>query len=160
MNKRVLKRAVMAHTVAVTLVFAATAMSQETGDDELDEIVVTSSKIEVPRRQVGSAMSVIDQDDIELRGFASVADVLRTQPGITVSSNGGVGNTTSLRIRGEESFRTLAIIDGVKISDPTRTQVGYFDAHFIVAWNEVNRPASGYHSKDTRSEVVFRKVVP
>jgi len=108
----------------VFLVGPAMAASEDAADDEIDEIVVTSSKIGVPLRQVGVAMSVIDQQDIELRGFASVADVLRTQPGIAVSTNGGVGNTTSLRIRGEESFRTLAIIDGVRISDPTRTQVG------------------------------------
>ena len=135
MNQHFLRPAAITISLAATLLLPNAAMSQDTGDDEIDEIVVTSSKIAVPRRQVGAAISVIDQEDIELRGFASVADVLRTQPGITVSSNGGVGNTTSLRLRGEESFRTLGIIDGVKISDPTRTQVGPSFDHLLTTGN-------------------------
>jgi vitamin B12 transporter len=86
--------------------------------------VVTASRIETPLRQVGAAVSVITGENVRLRGYNSMADVLRTQPGIAVSSAGGVGKTTTLRIRGEDGFRTLALIDGVKISDPTAPQVG------------------------------------
>src|SRR6185369_13458960 len=53
----------------------------------------------------------------------SVADILRSLPSINISSNGGVGKTTSLRIRGEESYRTLVLIDGMNISDTTAPQV-------------------------------------
>ena len=35
-----------------------------------------------------------------------------------------------------------------------------YGADFIIAWNEVNRPITGYHSMETRSEVVFRKILP
>ena len=35
-----------------------------------------------------------------------------------------------------------------------------YGADFIITWNEVNRPISGYHSMETRSEVVFRKILP
>ena len=101
-----------------------TAGSSDYSAGRVDEIVVTSSKIGVPRRQLGVAVSVIDGTEIDLRGFATLADVLRTQPGIAVSNNGGPGQSTSLRVRGEEGFRTLALIDGVKISDPTTPQVG------------------------------------
>lgn len=111
--------------------FPGTANAQNGSDDGLEEIVVTSSRIEVPRRQVGTAISVIDQSEIELRGFSSIVDILRTQPGIGISSNGGVGTTKALRIRGEEGFRTMVIIDGVKISDPTGPQVGPNFAHLL-----------------------------
>lgn len=100
-------------------------------DDEVEEVIVTSSRIAVPRRQVGAAVSVIDRDEIQLRGFPSVVDLLRTQPGISVSSNGGAGTAKSLRIRGEEGYRTMVIIDGVKISDPTGPQVGPNFAHLL-----------------------------
>jgi len=104
----------------------------QTDDSEKpEEIVITSSRIEVPRRQVGAAISVIDQEEITLRGFNSVADLLRTQPGVAVSSNGGVGTTKALRIRGEEGYRTMVIIDGVKVSDPTGTQVGPNFSHIL-----------------------------
>jgi vitamin B12 transporter len=88
-----------------------------------EEIIVTSSIIPQPRRQVGTAMSVIGFDDMELRGYVGLADVLRTQPGIAVSNLGGPGKRTSVRVRGEESFRTLLLIDGVKALDPSAPQV-------------------------------------
>lgn len=90
----------------------------------LQEVVVISSRIETPVRQVGAAVSVVNREEIALRGYASVADLLRTQPGIAVSNAGGAGKATALRIRGEEGHRTLVMIDGVDISDPTGTQVG------------------------------------
>ena len=92
------------------------------GSSNLEEIVVTSSIIETPRRQIGGAVSVIDGAEIELRGYHSLADVLRTQPGISVTTSGGQGKTTALRIRGEEHHRTLLMIDGVKSIDPSGTQ--------------------------------------
>jgi vitamin B12 transporter len=89
----------------------------------LEEIIVTSSIIEQPRRQIGTAVSVVTFEDIELRGYNDLVDVLRTQIGIGVSSSGGPGKLKALRIRGEESFRTLLMIDGVKALDASAPQV-------------------------------------
>ena len=87
-----------------------------------DEIVVTSSIVAQPRRQIGTAVSVIEVEEIELRGYEDLADVLRTQTGIGVSNSGGAGKTTAVYIRGEDSFRTLLMIDGVKALDPSGPQ--------------------------------------
>src|SRR5690606_20388238 len=76
------------------------------GAHVVEEVVVTASVTETPRRQIGTAVSVISGPEIELRGYHSLADVLRTQPGIGVSNSGGRGHSTALRIRGEEAFRT------------------------------------------------------
>ncbi len=46
--------------------------------------------------------------------------LLRTQPGIAVSNSGGSGKNTVVRIRGEEHYRTLLMIDGVKALDTER----------------------------------------
>ncbi len=89
----------------------------------LEEVVVTGTIIEVPRRQLATAVSVITGEELELRGYNSVADAMRTQPAIGVSNSGGLGKTTTLRIRGEESYRTLLLIDGVKALDPSAPQV-------------------------------------
>lgn len=91
--------------------------------EQIEEIVVTSSIIAQPRRQIGTAVSVIDFADIELRGYTDLADVLRTQTAIGVSNSGGVGKSSSVRIRGEEAYRTLLMIDGVKALDPSAVQV-------------------------------------
>lgn len=77
----------------------------------------------MPLRQIGTSVSRLDAEDISERGFVALAEVLRTLPGIGVSNSGGLGQGTSLRIRGEEGYRTLVLIDGMDISDPTPPQV-------------------------------------
>lgn len=106
--------------------------------DKLEEIVVIASRYEVPLREVGASVSVITQEQIELQGFPTVAELLRTQPGVSVSNSGGYGKASALRIRGEEGFRTLVLIDGVEVSDPTATQVGPQMEH-LMAGNDVER---------------------
>ena len=78
----------------------------------------------MPLRQVGTSVSVITAEEIQQRGFSSLYEVLRSQPAVAASNTGGIGNTTSLRIRGEEGFRTLILMDGIDISDTSSTQIG------------------------------------
>src|SRR5262245_42056547 len=69
------------------------AQSPAAQPERPEEIVVTSSLIPTPRRQIGTAVSVIDGPEIELRGYEDLADALRTQVGIGVSNSGGAGKT-------------------------------------------------------------------
>ncbi len=89
----------------------------------LEEVVVTSSRVPMPLREVGTSVSVLLQDEIEQRGFLSLPDLLRTQPSVGVSNTGGAGKTTSVRIRGEDGFRTMVLLDGIDIADSSGTQV-------------------------------------
>jgi vitamin B12 transporter len=103
-----------------------------------EEIVVTSSLIPTPRREIGTAVSVLEGAEIELRGFDALADALRTQPGIGVSNSGGPGKATTLRIRGEEGYRTMLVIDGVKAVDSSALQVApSFDS--LLATSDMER---------------------
>ncbi|TQV83991.1 TonB-dependent receptor [Exilibacterium tricleocarpae] len=122
-------------TLALTaLPFALHADVADKGvENKLEEIVVISSRIAMPLRQVGTSVSVLDAAAIDARGFNSLADVLRTLPAVAVSSNGGIGKPTSLRVRGEEGFRTLVLIDGMDISDPTAPRVGPQAQHLLSA---------------------------
>src|SRR5215831_17518620 len=65
-----------------------------------EEMIVTSSLVPQPKREIGAAVSVLDFGEMQLRGYSEVADALRTQPGISVSNSGGLGKSTSVRIRG------------------------------------------------------------
>ena len=101
----------------------ATAQSETTANNKLEEIVVTSSRVAMPLRQIGTSVSVITQQEIAQRGFSSLYDVLRSQPSIAVTNAGGAGKVTSLRVRGEEGYRTLVLLDGIDISDTSTPQV-------------------------------------
>jgi len=88
-----------------------------------EEMIVTSSLVPQPKREIGTAVSVPDFGEPEVRGYTELADALRTQPGISVSNSGGIGKQTSVRIRGEDSYRTTLIIDGVRAADASAPQV-------------------------------------
>jgi vitamin B12 transporter len=89
----------------------------------LDTQVVTANRQAVPLREVAASISVLSAEEIAASGQSTAADVLRNLPGISVSGSGGIGKTTGLRIRGEEAYRTLVLIDGMNISDTTAPQV-------------------------------------
>lgn len=112
---------------------AAAASPAAFAANKLEEIVVTSSRIEMPLRQIGTSLSVVSAPEIKALGYSGVLDVLRTVPGIAASNSGGAGKDSALRIRGEEGFRTQVYIDGLKLSDPTGTQVGPNFAHILSA---------------------------
>lgn len=131
-------------SIAAAIMASSVAVAEE--NSRLEELVVTSSRVETPLRQLGTSVSVLTAEQIQASGFHSLADVLRTTPSIAVSRNGGPGKVTSLRIRGEEGFRTLVLIDGIEVSDPTGTQVMPQMQHILssnIARVEVLRGAQG-----------------
>lgn len=120
-------------TLAIALSLSSGAVlaeSQPTDTSDIEHVVV-SSRVAEPLRELATSVTLITQEEIELRGVVNLADLLRVQPGIAVSNSGGAGAVTSARIRGEEAFRTLVRIDGVDISDPSGTQVQPQLAHLL-----------------------------
>jgi vitamin B12 transporter len=90
-----------------------------------DTIVVTANRTARPIDTVGQAITVLDTATIEQRQSVTVADLLRQTPGVSVARNGGIGGVTSVFIRGAESDQTVALIDGVKINDPSSPGGGF-----------------------------------
>ena len=60
-------------------------------------------------------VSIVERAAIERSGATGVADVLARLPGIEIARNGGLGNSTSVFIRGAESRFTAVYIDGVRV---------------------------------------------
>ena len=123
--------------IAVSAVAALAALTihaqeSETGGEAADEvkatleerIVVTANRLRESPRQVGSSVTVITAEEIELKRKSSVAEVLRSVPGIEVVRGGGPGQATSVFIRGGNSSHTLVLLDGVRVNGPT---TGAFD---------------------------------
>jgi outer membrane receptor protein involved in Fe transport len=88
-----------------------------------ESVVVSASQVEVPLTQVTSSVTVIDSAEIQSRQLHSVADALRTVPGMALAATGGLGATTGVFPRGGESNYTLVLIDGV----PANSFGGDFD---------------------------------
>ena len=109
-------------TALTILLTVPDAIAQES-NSLLDEIFVTSSRIPVPLRQVGTSAVVVTAEDLEAYGNLSLVDVLRQTPAIGSSNSGGIGKLTTLRIRGEEGYRTLVMFDGMRLLDPSAPDV-------------------------------------
>jgi vitamin B12 transporter len=106
------------------LALACSSSLSIAANNTLEEVVVTSSRVPMPLREVGTSISVISREEIQQLGYNSLYEVLRTQPAVAVSNTGGPGAVTSLRIRGEEGYRTLVLLDGIDISDTSGPQSG------------------------------------
>ncbi len=98
------------------------ALAQSTAS-RLEEIVVVANRAPVPLREIATSVSSLNQAEINSHGNFALTDVLRQLPAIATSNAGGAGQPTSLRIRGEEGFRTLTLIDGIRVSDPSTPQI-------------------------------------
>lgn len=111
--------------------FVSVVTQPAIADEPIEKIVVTASRIgSVPEDKLGTAVTVIDREQLEARQTVFVSDVLRDVPGVAVNRSGAPGSLTQVRMRGAEANHTLVLIDGVDISDP---YAGEFDFAGLVA---------------------------
>jgi len=97
---------------------------------DIETIIIKASRIPQPLHTIGSSVSVIDLDDWKGTDI-TIADVLRSVPGISINQSGGFGQLAGLRMRGGESNHTLILLDGVELSNPATGQVDF--AHLTTA---------------------------
>jgi len=127
MSYRLLSEAVSWKVSGLPLVYLVSgiviygpAFGQPIGDspDPIDNIVVTASRAPIANANIGSSITVITRQQIELRQARFVADLLRSVPGFAVSHAGTTGSQTQVRVRGAEANHVLVLIDGVRANDP------------------------------------------
>jgi vitamin B12 transporter len=122
LNVHIFKTILLTATILSPAVISTNAYADEATDET---IIVTANRGETPVSQVGQSVTVITEDEIETRQTVAVVDLLRNVPGVTFSRNGGVGTSTSVNIRGADGDQTVALIDGVKINDPSSPGSGF-----------------------------------
>ncbi len=98
----------------------------------LDTLTVTATRVPTPLRDVSTSITVITADDIAARQVYTVADVLRSVPGLDVVQSGGLGKTTSVFLRGANSNHTLVLVDGIEVNDPASPGASFDFAHLTV----------------------------
>jgi vitamin B12 transporter len=99
---------------------SAFAQSTDTTGKQLDEVVVTATKYPIKQSQTGKVVIVIPHDVLEKSTGKPLGELLSEQAGITVNGSlNDPGTNQSIFIRGAGSGRTLLLIDGVPVNDPT-----------------------------------------
>ncbi len=93
---------------------AVTAPSSSGNDD--DTVVVTANRFAQPVSTVLAPISVVTRADIDRWQAKSMTDVMRRLPGVDFSQSGGMGQLSSLYIRGTNSSHVLILIDGIRMN--------------------------------------------
>jgi vitamin B12 transporter len=91
-----------------TIALAVSAISES--------LVVSAAQVEIPLSQASSSVTVITGEELRERQLTTVADALRSVPGLTVSRSGSIGALTSVFPRGGESDYTLVYIDDIQVN--------------------------------------------
>lgn len=103
--------------VAVLAAFSGLALQVQAQETvELDEVKVTAGRVEQELMDVNMSVSVITQEEIRRSSARNVGELLEDIPGVRINNDGGQG-MKRIKIRGEDAFRTLVMIDGQKVSE-------------------------------------------
>jgi vitamin B12 transporter len=87
-----------------------------------EAVVVTATRFPSRTTSVVNDISVIDKEAIQRAGHSTLAELLQTQPGIEIVTNGGMGQPSGISIRGANVTQTLVIVDGLRIGSATAGQ--------------------------------------
>ena len=83
------------------------------------QIIVTATRTPVAASDTIADVTVLDRAAIQRSESRTLAELLSQQAGLQFASNGGLGKTASLFIRGLESRHTLLLVDGVRVGSAT-----------------------------------------
>lgn len=124
--------------IAAAVLFSSNLLAQTDSTKNLDEVVLTATKTPVKQSQTGKVITVIGKEQIERSSGKTVAQVLTEQVGVTINgAYNTAGSVQTVFVRGASSGRTLILLDGIPVSDPSMIN-GEFDLN-LFAINDVER---------------------
>jgi vitamin B12 transporter len=124
--------------------------------DQFAAVVVTATRIPTRTSEVLSDISVIEREDIERAGNASLPDLLKTLPGVQTTSSGGPGASGTLSLRGTNSTHALVLVDGQRISSATlgTTAIEHLPLEQIERIEILRGPAASLYGSDAIGGVI------
>ncbi|MBP6025384.1 TonB-dependent receptor plug domain-containing protein [Ferruginibacter sp.] len=144
---------------AVIISTAGQAQQDTTDAKQLDEVVVTATRFAVKQSQTGKVINVITKEQIEKSSGKTVAQLLNEQAGITINgAYNASGSVQTVFLRGASSGRTLILLDGIPVNDPSMIN-NEFDLN-LFSINDIERieickgPQSTLYGSDAVAGVV------
>jgi len=121
----------MKHKISILLFFIFQGLfSQDSNSNQtLDEVIVSTSKIELPFSKNFRTITIIGSGDINKSPATNVSDLLQEINGVDIRRRGVGGGQGDLYIRGGGFDQTLLLIDGMKMDD---AQTGHHTLNMIL----------------------------
>ena len=85
--------------------------------DSLQEVIITSTRIDLPFKENSRTIDIISSEDIKNSATTNVADLLQQVAGVDIRRRGTAGSQADVYIRGGSFDQTLLLIDGIKMDD-------------------------------------------
>jgi vitamin B12 transporter len=105
--------------MATALVVATNSYASSTTDDLGVLTVSSATKSTQSIQDVTSNVEVITNVELEEKHAQTIGEALNSLSGVTINSNGGLGQRDSLFIRGVKTKRILILVDGIRYNEPT-----------------------------------------
>ncbi len=102
--------------ILIGLLLLVPFMAPAIGSEET--VLVTASRTPIGLSKSTSSVTLITEKDITRRQAIYLSDLLRLTPGLSISSSGGRGKTTQIRMRGAEGNHVMVLLDGIEVNDP------------------------------------------
>jgi vitamin B12 transporter len=110
----------MKQTLTHSLLLSTLLLTTTHATEKLEEIqITTATKSSQPLQETTSSVTVITAEQIEARGYLTVAQVLSHMAGFSIVNSGGIGQNSSLFVRGSGAGKVLVLVDGLRINDPS-----------------------------------------
>ena len=90
----------------------------------LDEIIVTAGYADSGINETGASVSVISEQELQ-NATLGISQAFESVPGVSMDTNGGLGTTTGISVRGLRPKYINVRIDGMDVTDPAGTQTSY-----------------------------------
>ena len=142
---------------AVLLVCTLLPVSSAFAEDTVKagDVYVTATRVEKELQQVPMSVTVMTSDQVRRSGARTVGELLEDVPGVQIMNDGSQG-LKRVKIRGEDAFRTLVLVDGQKISEQKSMSGSpmLIDAARIERIEVIKGPASVLYGSDAIGGVV------
>jgi vitamin B12 transporter len=106
----------------VTAVITGSQLFSQDGSTtkSLDEVIVTANKTPQKQSSTGKVISVITKEQLDKSTGKTVGQILNEQAGLVINGSlNNAGTNQSVYMRGAASGRTLILVDGVPVYDPS-----------------------------------------
>jgi iron complex outermembrane receptor protein len=145
----------------------APATAANAPSDQLQEVVVTGSRIAVPNQTSISPVTFVSAAEIQQTGVTRVEDLLNQLPQVFADQNSNVSNgsdgTASVNLRGLNPKRTLVLVNGNRLGpgDPAtagRSDINMIPVEMIDSIEVLTGGASSVYGADAVAGVVNFKL--
>ncbi len=111
----------LAISLAISTGFVSTTAFAEnqTSTADIEVMTVTGNRTLAQSFDVLAGINTFERQDIELIQPVNVTALLNRIAGVSVSNNGGHGQTSSVFVRGANSDHVLVLVDGIRVGSAT-----------------------------------------